>query len=138
VPIKGYLSIKILPANLSSIRPIGIGTATHAMTATKDLALEFLSPNQYAIGLSSDMYMITQTIQTYTSRYITNPTNMQKTLSRAILVLDLINMFSLVSMIKSREVIHNKFPHLPPCSTYSIIRTPDAGIGGRMCAETSF
>jgi len=43
--------------NRNNIRPIGIGTAirrvaaTHAMSASKDIACEFLSPNQYAIGM---------------------------------------------------------------------------------------
>jgi len=79
--------------NLQRIRPIGIGTAirriavTHAMAATKDLTSEYLAPKQYAIGLSSGMGMVTQTIQTHTSRYINNYPN--KSPSRAILVLDL-------------------------------------------------
>jgi len=60
--------------NLQSIRPIGIGTApirriaaTHAMSATKDSASEFLCLNQYAICPSSGMDIVTQTIQTHTS-----------------------------------------------------------------------
>jgi len=106
--------------NPISIRPIGIGTAirritaTHAMSATKDIAAEFLSPNQYAIGLSSGMDMVSQTIQTHTSRYIEHPISSNQAPSRAILILDLQNMFNSVSMVKSREIIHDQFPHLLP------------------------
>ena len=106
--------------NLQAIRPIGIGTAirriaaTHAMAATKDSASEILAPNQYAIGLSSGMDIITQTMQTHTSRFLNNHSNHSPIPSRAILILDLQNMFNSVSMKKAREIIHKKFPHLLP------------------------
>ena len=108
------------PSNLNNIRPIGIGTAlrriaaTHAMAATKDMAADFLSPNQFAIGLSSGMDVITQTMQSHASRYLLNPANTHSTPSRAILILDLKNMFNSVSMVKSREILHANFPHLLP------------------------
>jgi len=95
--------------NRNNIWPIGIGTAirriaaTHAMSASKDMACDFLSPNQYAIGLSSGMDMITQTMQTHVSRYLQNsnhnssapelnspaPSPNTLTPTRAILILDL-------------------------------------------------
>jgi len=108
------------PTNPNNIRPIGIGTAirriaaTHAMSASKDLACEFLSPNQYAIRLSSGMDIITQTMQAHTARYLPTPANSNPAPSRAILILDLKNMFNSVSMVKSREIIHSQFPHLLP------------------------
>jgi len=69
------------PTNLDAIRPIGIGTAirriaaAHAMSATKDVAAQHLSPTQFAIGLSSGIDIITHSIPM--SRDILNdhPTN---------------------------------------------------------------
>jgi len=85
------------------------------MSVSKDLACEFLSPNQYAIGLSSGMDIITQqTMQAHTTRYLPTPENSNPTPSCAILILDLKNMFNSVSMVKSREIIHSQFPHLLP------------------------
>ena len=84
------------------------------MSATKDSASEFLSPNQYAIGLSSGMEIVTQTMQTHTSRFIQKPTSDPSPPSRAILILNLKNMFNSVSMKKSREIIYKHFPHLLP------------------------
>jgi len=108
------------PSNLNAIRPIGIGTAirriaaAHTMSATRDKAAEYLAPTQFAIGLSSGMDTITHTIQSHTSRYIERPTTQKTTPTRAILILDLKNMFNQVSMVKAREIIYNNFSHLLP------------------------
>jgi len=108
------------PANLDAIRPIGIGTAirriaaAHAMSATKDVAAQYLAPTQFAIGLSSGIDTITHSIQTHVSRYIERPSIQQSPPTRAILILDLKNMFNQVSMKKAREIIYNDFPHLLP------------------------
>ena len=108
------------PETLTSIRPIGIGTAlrriaaAHAMTATKDTAAEFLAPHQYAVGLSSGINMITHTMQTLVDSHIESPLNHNEPPTRAILVLDLKNMFNSISMVKAREIIYTQFPHLLP------------------------
>jgi len=108
------------PTNLDAIRPIGIGTAirriaaAHAMSATKDEAAQFLSPTQFAIGLSSGIDVITHSIQTHVQRYIERPAQQQSPPTRAILILDLKNMFNQVSMKKAREIIYTNFPHLLP------------------------
>jgi len=106
--------------NLTSIRPIGIGTAlrriaaAHAMSVTKDVAAEYLSPHQFAVGMSSGIDVITHTIQSHTDTYIETPLSQNRAPTRAVLVLDLQNMFNSISMTKAREIVYTKFPHLLP------------------------
>ena len=100
------------PDKLHSIRPIGIGTAirriaaAHAMAATKDKAAAYLAPTKFAIGLSGGMNMVTQTLQTQTNHHIATPTAHNLPHTRAILTLDLTNMFNSVSMVRAREKIY--------------------------------
>ena len=104
----------------TAVRPIGIGVAwrriatAHAMQVSRDDIAAHLSPHQFAIGLHSGLDFITHTMQTQAERYLTNPPSEANPPSRAILLLDLVNMFNTISMVKARDLIYTHFPHLLP------------------------
>ena len=103
-----------------AIRPIGIGiawrriAASHAMMVSKDHIAAYLSPSQFAIGYNAGIDIITQTMQLQADRYL--PKDHQSTTPppRAILMLDLTNMFNSISMARAREIIYKRFPYLLP------------------------
>jgi len=104
----------------TAIRPIGIGTAwrriasAHAIMVSKDRIATFLAPSQLAIGLNAGMDIITTTMQVHADRYLSHTATPTNKPSRAILLLDMVNMFNSVSMVRAREIILQKFPHLLP------------------------
>jgi len=108
------------PPQCTAIRPIGIGVAwrrvatAHAMLVSRDDIATHLSPHQFAIGLHSGLDFITHTMQTQVERYITNQPSHANPPSRVILLLDLVNMFNTISMVKARDLIYTHFPHLLP------------------------
>jgi len=103
-----------------AIRPIGIGIAwrriatAHAVMVSKDHIASHLAPSQFAIGYNAGIEIITQTMQLQAERYL--PTNPTTTIPppRAILMLDLTNMFNSISMARAREIIFKRFPYLLP------------------------
>ena len=84
------------------------------MTATKDIAAKYLSPTQFAIGITSGIETITQTLKSHVQRYITNPLTQNMPPSRVLLILNLIIIFNTISMTKAREIIYDNFQHLLP------------------------
>jgi len=108
------------PPSTIEVRPIGIGVAwrriasAHAVNMTKDVAAQYLAPSQFAIGLSAGLDFVTHMTQTQVERYISKPITSRNPPSRALLVLDLVNMFNSVSMVRARELIYKEFPHLLP------------------------
>ena len=103
-----------------AIRPIGIGiawrriAASHAMMVTKDHIAAYLAPSQFAIGYNAGIEIITQTMQLQSDRYLPQHPTSTTPPPRAILMLDLVNMFNSISMVHSREIIHKRFPYLLP------------------------
>jgi len=108
------------PPSTENVRPIGIGvawgrlSAAHAVNMTKDAAAQFLAPSQFAIGLSAGMDFVTHMTQSQVERYIAKDPSSTTPPSRALLILDLVNMFNNVSMVRARDIIYTKFPHLLP------------------------
>jgi len=102
------------PPTCQAIRPIGIGVAwrriatAHAMSISRDVIAVHLAPHQFAIGLHAGLDFVAHTMQTQAERYLSLPP------SRAILLLDLVNMFNTISMVKARDLIYEHFPHLLP------------------------
>ena len=108
------------PPKCEAVRPIGIGVAwrrvatAHAMSVSRDAIATYLSPHQFAIGLNAGLDFVTHTMQTQVDRYITEPPTSSNPPSRAILLLDLANMFNTISMVRARDLIFKHFPHLLP------------------------
>ena len=108
------------PPACQAIRPIGIGVAwrrlatAHAMAVSRDAIAAHLAPHQFAIGLHSGLDFVAHTMQSQVQRYLTLPPTSSNPPTRVILLLDLINMFNTISMVKARDLIHLHFPHLLP------------------------
>jgi len=108
------------PPTCEAIRPIGIGVAwrriatAHAMAISRDAIAAHLAPHQFAIGIHGGLDFVAHTMQTQVERYLTLPPTTSNPPTRAILLLDLINMFNTISMVKARDLIYTHFPHLLP------------------------
>jgi len=108
------------PTDTNAIRPIGIGVAwrriatAHAVSVSKDKIASYLLPTQFAIGINGGIDLITHTMQIQADRYLSRNTSNTLPPTRAILMLDLANMFNSISMARARELIYLHFPFLLP------------------------
>jgi len=108
------------PNNPKKLRPIGVPTAIRRITANilinknkSDIA-EYLLPFNYAIGVKGGINTITNAIRLGVEKYITKPQERGDLPTRALVSLDIKNMFNAVSRHKLREIIATEFPHLAP------------------------
>jgi hypothetical protein len=73
---------------------------------------DYLLPYNYAIGVNGGIDLIIKTIQLATDKYIIDLENNAKLPTRALVSLDIKNMFNAVSRERLREIISEKFPTL--------------------------
>ena len=106
--------------NPKKLRPIGVPSAIRRITAnlliTKNKAdfASYLLPFNYAIGVQGGISTIVHTMRLGVEKYISTPESEGRLPSRALVSLDIRNMFNAVSRHKLREIIANEFPHLLP------------------------
>ena len=107
-------------ANLEKLRPIGVPTAIRRITAAllisknKSDFTSHLLPFNYALGVHGGINTVVNTFRNGTYKYITQPQQKSKRPTRALISLDIRNMFNAVSRHKLREIIATDFPHLQP------------------------
>ena len=106
--------------NPKKLRPIGVPSAIRRITAnlliTKnkpDFASHLL-PFNYAIGVQGGISTVVHTMRLGVEKYISNPQAEGKLPTRALVSLDIKNMFNAVSRHKLREIMAYEFPHLLP------------------------
>ncbi len=106
------------PDDDTKLRPLGIPTAIRRIAAIliiskyrSDFA-KYLLPYNYAVGVSGGIDFITTTLRLGVERYITDPESKGEFPSRALVSLDIRNMFNAISREKLIEVISREFPHL--------------------------
>ncbi len=106
--------------NLKKLRPIGVPTAIRRVTAAllinknKSDFTSHLLPFNYALGVHGGINTVVNTFRNGTYKYITQPQLDNKRPTRALVSLDIRNMFNAVSRHKLREIIAHEFPHLQP------------------------
>ena len=106
------------PNDLSKLRPLGVPSAIRRVTAVlllhayrADFA-SYLLPYNYAVGVNGGIDVITSTIRLGVERYIERPEAKGSLPSRALVSLDIRNMFNAISRQKLREIMHRRFPEL--------------------------
>jgi hypothetical protein len=106
--------------NLKKLRPIGVPTAIRRINAAllinknkSDFASHLL-PFNYALGVHGGINTVVNAFRNGTYKYITQPQQQNKRPTRALVSLDIRNMFNAVSRHKLREIIATDFPHLQP------------------------
>ena len=106
------------PDDKSKLRPLGVPSAIRRIAAAAVLTeyssviAEHLLPYNFAVGVSGGCDVIIKTMQLGVDRYITEPELKDKLPSRALVSLDIVNMFNAVSREELREIIANS-QHLP-------------------------
>ena len=106
--------------NPKKLRPIGVPSAIRRITANllitknKPDFASYLLPFNYAIGVQGGISTIVHTMRLGVEKYISTPESNGKLPTRALVSLDIQNMFNAVSRHKLREIIANEFPHLLP------------------------
>ncbi|MGH7955313.1 MAG: reverse transcriptase domain-containing protein, partial [Gloeomargaritales cyanobacterium] len=108
------------PDNELKIRPIAIGTALrrlicgHISRVHRPYFAKFLSPYQWGIGIPNGMDFVYHTTSRLLQKYVarTQEEMWINPPSRALVQLDLKNMFNSVSRKKARQMISDNFPHL--------------------------
>ncbi|KAL7502962.1 hypothetical protein ACHAXN_001911, partial [Cyclotella atomus] len=88
----------------TKLRPLGVPSAIR----------HHLLPFNYAIGVSGGVDIIVKTIQLAVDRYIIEKETNGKLPTRALVSLDIKNMFNAVSRERLREIIAERFPTLEP------------------------
>jgi len=106
--------------NPKKLRPIGVPSAIRRITANllitknKPDFASYLLPFNYAIGVQGGISTIVHTMRLGVEKYISQPESNGNLPTRALVSLDIRNMFNAVSRHKLREIIANEFPHLLP------------------------
>ena len=106
------------PTDLSKLRPLGVPSAIRRIAAIlllhqyRSKFAEYLLPFNYAIGVNGGIDIITNTMRLGVEKYITNLENSGRFPSRALVSLDIRNMFNAISREKLRELVRAKFPEL--------------------------
>jgi len=104
--------------DLTKLRPLGVPAAIRRITASlivnkfKSDFAEYLLPFNYAVGISGGVDIITNTIRMGVEKYISTPEENFDLPSRALVSIDIRNMFNAVSREKLREIIRDHFPIL--------------------------
>lgn len=108
------------PDDLRKLRPLGIPAAIRRITANaiaNELKSDFaayLLPYNYAVGIHGGIDFVSNTIRLGVEKYIKNPEEYGLLPSRALVSLDIRNMFNAISRHKLREIVRDEFPRLEP------------------------
>jgi len=100
------------------MRPLGIPAAIRQITANSiahELKPEFakyLLPYNYAVGIHGGIDFITSTVRLGVEKYISSKELSGDLPTRALVSLDLRNMFNEISRHKLREIVSEEFPQL--------------------------
>ena len=106
------------PDDNTKLRPLGIPSAVRRITAntianeTKAQFADHLLPYNYAVGIKGGIDFITSTVRLAVEKYITNQTELGLLPTRALVSLDIRNMFNAISRHKLREIVREEFPRL--------------------------
>jgi hypothetical protein len=106
------------PDDKTKLRPLGVPSAIRRIAGILILNeyaptfADYLLPYNYAIGVNGGIDLIIKTIQLATDKYIIDPENNGELPTRALVSLDIKNMFNAVSRERLREIISEKFPTL--------------------------
>ena len=118
-------------ANLDKLRPIGIGTALRRTAATialthtcHDIEPLLTQQGQYGINTSGGVDFTAHLTQQQIDRYITTTTN-DSPPSRALVLLDLTNMFNACSRTRCREILHNNDATKPLVALFDLLYASD-------------
>jgi hypothetical protein len=131
VAVKPYLSAQYVvalhkdPNHLDKLRPIGIGTALRRITAAclmtqygPTIAEVLLPHGQLGIAISGGLDFICHSTQAQLETFMPNP----QSSTRALLALDIENMFNAISRSACRQQLHRN-PKLQPLLSF-VIRQP--------------
>ena len=108
------------PSDLKKLRPLGIPSAIRRIAANaiaNEMKAEFASynlPFNYAVGIHGGIDFITTTLRLGVEKYISNLTDVGLLPTRALVSLDIRNMFNAISRHKLREIVAEEFPRLQP------------------------
>ena len=106
------------PDDLSKLRPLGVPSAIRRITAVlllmsyRSRFAEHLLPFNYAIGVNGGIDMITNTVRLGVDKFIKMEEQNNQLPTRALVSLDIRNMFNEISRQKLREIIEKKYPEL--------------------------
>eukprot|EP00956_Cyclotella_meneghiniana_P012275 scaffold17443_cov38-Cyclotella_meneghiniana.AAC.6 len=108
------------PDDKTKLRPLGVPSAIRRISSILILSeysptlAEYLLPFNYAVGVSGGVDFIIKNIQLGlgVDKYITQKENQNELPTRALVSLDIKNMFNAVSRERLREIISEKFPTL--------------------------
>jgi hypothetical protein len=106
------------PDDKTKLRPLGVPSAIRRISGIlilKEYAptfAEYLLPYNYAIGVNGGIDLVIKSVQIAVDRYIIEPENNGNLPSRALVSLDIRNMFNAVSRERLREIISEKFSTL--------------------------
>jgi hypothetical protein len=106
------------PDDLTKLRPLGIPAAIRRITGAlilykfKGRFAEHLLPFNYAVGINGGIDLVTHTFRLGVEKYITGPENDGKLPSRALVSLDIKNMFNAISREQLIHIISHHFPEL--------------------------
>ena len=104
--------------DLRKLRPLGIPSAIRRISAAlivskyKSLFAGLLLPLNFAVGVSGGIDIITNTIRLGVEKYISDPEARGEAPTRALVSLDIRNMFNAVSREQLRRIIAEEFPEL--------------------------
>ena len=106
------------PEDLKKLRPLGIPSAVRRIAAAlivgkyKSEFAKLLLPTNYAIGTNGGIDVITNTVRLGVEKYISEPEDRGELPTRALVSLDIRNMFNAVSREKLRHIIAESYPEL--------------------------
>ena len=106
------------PDDRLKLRPLGVPSAIRRIATAAVLSeyssvlAEHLLPYNFAIGVSGGCDVVIKTMQLGVDKYITERESSRQLPTRALVSLDLVNMFNAVSREELREIISNDFPAL--------------------------
>lgn len=106
------------PQDSLKLRPLGVPSAIRRITAIlllqqfRSQFAEYLLPFNYAIGVNGGIDIITTTLRLGMEKFIINKEDRCGFPTRALVSLDIRNMFNAISRQKLRQIIRTKFPEL--------------------------
>ena len=116
--------------NLNKLRPIGIGTALRCAAATIALSLTsndikplLTQQGQYGINTSGGVDFTAHLTQQHIDRYITKDNSTPP--SRALILLDLTNMFNACSRSRCREILQRNDATKPLLALFDLLYAAD-------------
>ena len=106
------------PTDPLKLRPLGIPSAIRRITAISILHMyksrfaKYLLPFNFAFGIHGGVDFITTTLRLAVDKYMIQPEKAGRLPSRALVSLDIRNMFNAMSRQKARQIICREFPEL--------------------------